>query len=111
MTDDHPCIPANAVLQRRRKISAALLGGFALAAATLAQPTPPAPAAAPPTPPSNEVIELTPFIVDTTKDRGYQAANTLSGSRLNSSLHDTPASVSVWTKEFIQDVGLTELNE
>ena len=54
---------------------------------------------------------LTPFTVDTTKDRGYQAENTLSGSRLNSSLADTPASVSVFTKEFLQDVGLTELNE
>src|SRR5215210_2960689 len=56
-----------------------------------------------------EAIVLTPFTVDTTRDRGYQAENTLSGSRLNSSLNDTPASVSVFTKEFLQDVGLTEL--
>lgn len=60
---------------------------------------------------NEEVVELTPFVVDTTRDRGYQAENTLSGSRLNSSLSDTPASVSVFTKEFLQDVGLTELNE
>jgi outer membrane receptor for ferric coprogen and ferric-rhodotorulic acid len=58
-----------------------------------------------------EAIVLAPFTVDTTKDRGYQAENTLSGSRLNSSLADTPASVSVFTREFLQDVGLTELNE
>ena len=72
------------------------------------QSTPP-----PPTPPAveDEAIVLTPFTVNTSKDRGYQAENTLSGSRLNSSLNDTPASVSVFTKEFLQDVGLTELRE
>jgi iron complex outermembrane recepter protein len=73
-----------------------------------AQVTPP-----PPTPPAvdEEAIVLTPFTVNTSKDRGYQAENTLSGSRLNSSLNDTPASVSVFTKEFLQDVALTELRE
>jgi iron complex outermembrane recepter protein len=79
-----------------------------VSAAAVAQTVPP-PAAPPP--PAEEVVVLTPFSVDTTKDRGYQAENTLSGSRLNSSLNDTPASVSVFTKEFLQDVGLTELRE
>ncbi len=87
-------------------------------AALLAMPTPRALAqvqSPPPPPPAaaaeEDVILLTPFTVDTTRDRGYQAENTLSGSRLNSSLNDTPASVSVFTQEFLQDVGLTELNE
>src|SRR5215213_8494717 len=67
-----------------------------------AQTVPPRPPAAAAT--DEAVVVLTPFTVDTTKDRGYQAENTLSGSRLNSSLADTPASVSVFTKEFLQDV-------
>jgi iron complex outermembrane recepter protein len=65
----------------------------------------------PPPPVAEDAVVLTPFTVNTSKDRGYQAENTLSGSRLNSSLNDTPASVTVFTKEFLQDVGLTELRE
>ena len=96
----------------RRTFSLALLFAVAIPAGALAQAVPPpATTPAPSSTASADVVELTPFIVDTTKDRGYQAENTLSGSRLNSSLNDTPASVSVFTKEFLQDVGLTELNE
>src|ERR1043166_6621235 len=82
---------------------------LALSAIAVAQSTPPAPRSIPPA--EEDPIVLTPFTVNTSLDRGYQAENTLSGSRLNSSLNDTPASVSVFTKEFLQDVGLTELRE
>jgi hypothetical protein len=61
----------------------------------------PAPPAAP-APASAEVIELSPFTVNTDRDVGYQAENTLAGSRLNTNLRDTPASVSVFTKEFLE---------
>ena len=57
------------------------------------------------------ITVLNPYVVDMTLDRGYQATNTLSGSRLNSSLRDTPSSISVFTKEFLQDVGLDDLGE
>lgn len=59
----------------------------------------------------DEVIELSPFEVDASSDTGYRATNTLSGTRFNSSLRDTSASVSVWTEEFLQDTGLTEIDE
>lgn len=49
--------------------------------------------------------------MDASQDTGYRATNTLSGTRFNSSLRDTSASVSVWTQEFLDDVGLTEINE
>lgn len=58
-----------------------------------------------------DVVTLSPFIVDTSQDRGYQAANTLSGSRLNTPLTDTPASVSVFTPEFLQDIGRDDLSQ
>lgn len=54
-------------------------------------------------------IELSPFVVTTDKDVGYLAANTLSGSRLNTPLIDTPASISEMTKEFLEDIGATEM--
>jgi iron complex outermembrane recepter protein len=71
------------------------------------------PAAAPDAvpPAAGDVTILSPYIVDTSLDRGYQAVNTLSGTRLNSSLRDAPASISVMTKEFLEDIGLDSLGE
>ena len=57
------------------------------------------------------VYELSPFVVDTSKDSGYTATNTLSGSRLNNSLLETPASISVLTLEFLEDIGATDLKD
>ncbi len=59
----------------------------------------------------NDVYELTPFEVKTDGDMGYSAANTLSGTRLNSSLRDTAASISVWTQEFMEDTGFDNVEE
>ena len=55
------------------------------------------------------VIELSPFEVRAENDAGYQAGNTTSGSRLNSRLKDTPASVSPFTAEFLSDIAATNL--
>ncbi len=54
-------------------------------------------------------VELSPFVVQTDKDVGYLAANTMSGSRLNTPLIDTPASITEMTKEFLEDIGATEM--
>jgi iron complex outermembrane receptor protein len=56
-----------------------------------------------------DVTVLSPFEVAAGKDVGYQAGNTTSGSRLNSSLKDTAASVMVFTPEFLSDFGATSL--
>lgn len=52
---------------------------------------------------------LSPFMVDVSRDQGYVATNTLAGSRLNSSLRDTAAPISVFTKELLQDMGASDL--
>jgi iron complex outermembrane recepter protein len=52
-----------------------------------------------------ETLVLSPFQVNSENDEGYIATNTLAGSRLNTSLFDTPASISVMTKEFLNDIG------
>jgi outer membrane receptor for ferric coprogen and ferric-rhodotorulic acid len=64
---------------------------------------------APVRPAAAEVVELSPFTVDTSRDTGYAAENTLAGSRLNARLRDTAGSVSVFTKEFLDDLAITDL--
>jgi outer membrane receptor protein involved in Fe transport len=96
-----------------RRLSLPLLCvSVALAPFGRAQTIPPAAptAAAKPTDPSGPV-ELSPFQVRAEDDVGYQAANTTSGSRLNSRLKDTPASVSAFTPEFLSDIAATTLEE
>lgn len=63
--------------------------------------TPTSPAAS-----DESVLTLSPFQVDARGDVGYLAQNTLSGSRMNAALKDTPAPISVFTKEFIDDVSV-----
>jgi outer membrane receptor protein involved in Fe transport len=54
-------------------------------------------------------IQLSPFEVTSDKDVGYQAGNTASGSRFNTSLKDTAAAVMVFTPEFLADFGTNSL--
>ena len=58
-----------------------------------------------------ETVELTPFVINEDQDTGYVATASLAGSRLNTSLRDTAASLSVLTSEFISDIGATSLEE
>lgn len=56
-----------------------------------------------------ETFVLSPFEVRAEKDEGYLAQNTASGSRLNASLKNTPAPISVFTTEFLQDIAATDM--
>lgn len=93
----------------RKKIPArTLLAALMVASGTgrlLAQATPqptPAPSAAP----DEEVIELSPFAVTSSEDRGsYQAGATLAGSRIRTELRDVGSAISVVTSQFLQDTG------
>lgn len=55
-----------------------------------------------------EAIVLSPFEVTSTKDTGYQATETLAGTRIRTNLADVGASISVYTKEFLDDIGATD---
>ena len=55
-----------------------------------------------------EVVTLTPFEVSTARDTGYQATDTLAGTRIRTDLRDVGAAISVVTKEFLKDVGATD---
>jgi outer membrane receptor protein involved in Fe transport len=58
-----------------------------------------------------DLVLLSPFTVETTKDVGYLAQNSLAGSRLNTSLMDTGAAISVLTPEFLKDLGATNMKD
>jgi outer membrane receptor protein involved in Fe transport len=60
---------------------------------------------------SEERVVLSPFEVNTSRDMGYQAQDTLSGSRFNTRLKDTAAPISVFTPEFLADIGATKLGD
>lgn len=57
---------------------------------------------------AEEVVKLTPFEVATSRDTGYQATETLAGTRIRTDLKDVGAAISVVTKEFLKDVGATD---
>jgi len=61
--------------------------------------------------PNNDVIELSPFQVSAEDNRGYLAANTLSGTRLNSKIEDLGASITVVTKQQMLDTAALDIND
>lgn len=67
--------------------------------------------AAPSTTADAPALELPPFEVRTDQDTGYLAQNTASGSRLNTSLKDTASAISVFTEEFLKDIGATDISQ
>ncbi len=91
---------------RPAAVALALLGGAFLAAPLPAQTAAPATQK-----PDGKVVELSPFLVSTDQDNGYQAASTVAGSRLATALKETPAMIGVLTKEFIDDIGALNISE
>ncbi len=84
------------------------------------KPAAPAPAPAAPAPvattaaeadSSKDILQLSPFVVTTTKDQGYFAENTLAGSRLNSNLGDLASSITVVTKQQMEDTASLDIND
>lgn len=61
-------------------------------------------------PAKEDAVVLNPFLVTSSTDTGYAATNTLDGSRLNTALRDTPAAISVFTKDFLDDIGATDIS-
>lgn len=97
----------------RRSLRAALLAALLSLALVPAASAQLAPIATAPTVPKTEgeTITLSPFTVSTDKDVGFVATSSLAGGRLASDLADTPAAYSVITREFIDALNLTDLNQ
>lgn len=75
-------------------------GGWQLGAQTVAPVTK--------TVADEEPVVLSPFEVQVQKDNGYQASETLAGTRIRTDLKDVGGALSVYTKEFLKDVGATD---
>ena len=56
----------------------------------------------------DEVFELSPFSVSAADETGYAATSTLAGTRLKTDLGDLPNSITVATKEFMEDLNVTD---
>jgi len=94
-------------MNKTRKIALALLSVSAAWPGLIAQTTPP-PAPAAKDTSDEELVVLTPFEINTSKDTGYQATETLAGTRIRTDLKDVASSIQVVTKEFLQDIGATD---
>ena len=68
------------------------------------------PAPTSPTREEPDIVKLSPFEV-VTDNNGYYASNTMSGTRLNSKIEDLGASITVVTKQQMQDLALLDLND
>ncbi|MBL9202968.1 MAG: TonB-dependent receptor plug domain-containing protein, partial [Opitutaceae bacterium] len=86
-----------------------LSGAVAFASAQSVSPTAADPAAS--STKTDSIVQLSPFEVTSNTDVGYQATDTLAGSRVNTSLKDVPASISVFTEEFIKDINAADIRE
>ncbi|HYC69836.1 MAG TPA: TonB-dependent receptor plug domain-containing protein [Opitutaceae bacterium] len=56
-----------------------------------------------------EVVQLSPFEVNSEQDTGYLASTAQSGTRLRTDLKDIASSISVVTKDFMNDIGAKDL--
>jgi outer membrane receptor protein involved in Fe transport len=74
-----------------------------------ARPSLPAPALPPPAAPqpADDVLTMNPFTVEGTVETGYLATSSLAGTRLRTELRDIGSSISVVTRDFMEDLGAT----
>ena len=56
-------------------------------------------------------VALSPFVISSGNETGWVATETLAGSRLRTDYKDVPNQIETLTKEFMQDLGLTSLNQ
>lgn len=54
-----------------------------------------------------DIVELNPFVVDASRNTGYVASETLSGTRLKTEVRHVASPVTILTEEFLQDIGAT----
>ncbi len=97
----------------RRSIAEGRTAPLFLAAALFAAATATAQTTAPAAAPDNttqanaqlgEVVKLSPFEVSTSRDYGYQASNSIGGTRTDTPIKDVPLNIQVFTKQFTDDL-------
>ncbi len=66
-------------------------------------------AAQSPTPAESSITTLSPFTVTSDSEKGYLATQTLSGTRLNSSLRDVGAAMTIFTERLLDDLAASSV--
>lgn len=62
-------------------------------------------------PPASGPVVLSPFSVDSDRDKGFAATETLSGTRLRTDLRDIGASLTIITPQFMQDLAVNSFEQ
>lgn len=60
---------------------------------------------------SETAVELSPFVVQEQTNQGYYASQTLAGGRLRQDIKDIGSSIQVITREFLDDLSVTGVEE
>lgn len=90
-----------------RKLALAFGLTLGLPAALLAQTA----SDSPPKATEGETVKLETFVVNTAKDNGYIAVDSLAGGRTNTPIKLTPSSISSLTRTFLDDLGIQNVRE
>lgn len=107
-----PTMQTHRTLAGARRLAWTLAASLAVVGTVRAQTAAPAPDSPPESKDKKEeVVVLSPFVVDSSTDEGYRATSTLAGSRLNTPLRDVAASITVVTKEFMTDTAAVSIND
>ena len=105
-------LPLFRALGRRRLVVGVFVGGLLCAGplgAQTAQAQPPTTPGDPAAKATAETIELSPFYVDASLDRGYAATQTLNGTRLKTDLKDIGSALTVFTEQMLDDLGANSI--
>jgi hypothetical protein len=60
---------------------------------------------------NDQVVVLSPFVVEADEGNSYSATSTLAGTRVRTDLKDIASSISVVTEQFLKDTGATNNND
>lgn len=58
-----------------------------------------------------ELVELSPFSVETDRDYGYRRMGTVTASRIGANIIEIPTNISIISGEFIEDLNFTEMTQ
>jgi iron complex outermembrane recepter protein len=62
-------------------------------------------------PAPEQVVVLSKFTVTASEDKGYQAGNSVSATRIDTPIKDLPFAVSAFTEQFMADIGTRDLTD
>ncbi|HTT57678.1 MAG TPA: TonB-dependent receptor plug domain-containing protein, partial [Opitutaceae bacterium] len=103
--------PASSLNRRPGRFLAALAGAFLTAIPSWAQ-TATTPTVTTTKGNEAEVVKMSPFTVQaSSRDVGYYAENTLGGTRLNTNISDLASSITVVTKQQLEDTASIDIND